>query len=157
MNSDVVEKRFIVDQMLGKTAKWLRVLGFDARYECLTHKDQLDGFLREGFIVITRNCRWSGRPNVFSPASNDSMEQLAEIITTVPITFQEIHLLHRCILCNRQLEQLPRDRASGHVPDHVYETNVQFYQCPVCRRIYWHGSHPRRMSERLQRLSGWDL
>jgi uncharacterized protein len=157
MNTETGEKRFIVDQMLGKTAKWLRVLGFDTRYECLTHEDQLDGFRREGFTVITRNRRWSGHSCVLSPASNDPMEQLAEIISTVPITLQEIHLLHRCILCNRRLEQLPKDRALGHVPDHVYETNVQFVRCPGCRRIYWHGSHPRRMSERLQRLSGWDL
>jgi len=157
MNSATAEKRFIVDHMLGKTARWLRVLGFDARYVRLTHADQLDAYRREGFIVITRNRRWSGQPDVFSPVSNDPMEQLAEIIAGVPIAFDEIHLLCRCLPCNRRLEPLPRDRAFGHVPDHVYETNVQFYQCPGCRKVYWHGSHPRRMSERLQRLSGWDL
>lgn len=157
MMGATLEKRFIVDHMVGKIARWLRVLGFDARYERVTCTGQLDAYGREGFLVITRTRRWSGRPHVIMPLSNDPMEQLREIIDRVPILYSEIMLLHRCLLCNRLLELLPRDCAFGHVPDYVFETNVEFCRCPGCGKIFWRGSHPRHMTERLQRLVGWDL
>lgn len=157
MMGAMLEKRFVVDHMLGKIAKWLRVLGFDARYERVTCTNQLDAYAREGFFIITRNRRWSAHSHVIMPLSNDPMEQLHEIIDRVPILFSEIKLLHRCLLCNRPLEQLLRDCAFGRVPDYVFETNVQFRQCPGCGKIFWRGSHPRHMTERLHRLVGWDL
>ena len=154
---ETVEKRFVVDHMLGRVARWLRLLGFDTRYERLDHPDQLERFRGEGFVVITRNRRWCTQSHVLAPLSNDPMEQLAEIIARVPILPSEIKPFLRCILCNSRLEPLPRDLALGRVPDYVYETNARFSQCPDCHRVYWPGSHPRRMSERLHRLLGWNL
>lgn len=149
------EKRFVVDAMLGKLAKWLRILGFDTRYERLDRPQQLEHYRKEGFYIITRKQRWMHQDHVYFLSSNDSMDQLKEVIAQIPIAFQEVRLLHRCIVCNHELERLPRDLAFGQVPDYIFETNILFFQCTKCSRVYWPGSHPKRMMERLQERLGW--
>jgi uncharacterized protein with PIN domain len=151
------EKRFIVDSMLGKVAKWLRILGFDARYERLTHQKQLDEYREEGFLMITRNQRWCGQPHVICLWANDPMEQLHQVVSQVPISCQEVRPFRRCILCNQPLDLLSRDQTFDLVPDYVFETNTLFYQCSNCQKIYWSGTHPKRMRKRLQEVLGWSL
>lgn len=149
------EKRFVVDSMLGKVAKWLRILGFDTRYERLDTQDQLDVYRREGWFLITRNRQWCGQPRVLCPDVNNPMDQLKLIIAQVPIRQTEVRPLHRCILCNRLLDPLPREAAFDRVPDYVFETTTTFFQCTGCNRVYWAGSHPKRMMERLESVLGW--
>ena len=154
---DAPGKRFVVDSMLGKVAKWLRILGFDTRYERLSSQGQIDAYTREGFLVITRNRRWCGQSRVFCPKANDSMQQLIEVIEGVPITPEEVRALHRCIRCNQLLQNLPLELAVGCVPEYVLETNTVLYKCPECHRVYWPGTHPERIKERLQRAVGWHI
>lgn len=149
------ERRFVVDSMLGKVAKWLRILGFDTRYERLQHEEQVDRYGREGFLLVTRNQRWRGHSGVFCTMLNAPMEQLRELVGRIPIFWGETRLLHRCILCNRLLERISRNEALGCVPDYVFETSTVFSRCPHCERVYWPGSHPERMMESLMRALGW--
>jgi len=52
------EPRFIADCMLGKLARWLRVLGYDAAYERRISDDDLVRRARsEGRILLTRDTR----------------------------------------------------------------------------------------------------
>ncbi len=151
------EKRFVVDTMLGKMAKWLRVLGFDTRSEHLTQQDQLEFYLAQGFYVVTRNQRWCKHPGVLCVIANDPMRQLQEVISRTSVAPDEVRFLKRCTLCNDLLDQLSRDQAFGLVPDYVFETQSTFFRCPNCQRIYWPGSHPRRMLKRLSDVLGWVL
>ncbi len=150
-------RRFVVDSMLGKVAKWLRVLGFDARYERFRRREQLEEYFRENRIPITRNHRWRGQPGVVRVTVDDPMEQLREVVSALEINPREVRLLHRCILCNEPLRSMAREDAFASVPEYVYETNARFFDCPRCRRIYWRGSHPGRMTGRLHDVLGWSL
>lgn len=151
------ERCFVVDTMLGKMAKWLRVLGFDTRSEHLTQQEQVEFYVARSCLVLTRNQRWCGHPGVLCVVDNDPMRQLQQVIKQVSIAPDEIQLLRRCILCNKLLNQLPREEAFGLVPDYVFETHSTFYRCPGCQRIYWRGSHPGRMLKRLSDVLGWVL
>jgi uncharacterized protein len=155
--TEAIEKHFVIDSMLGKLAKWLRILGFDARYEQLKDQEQIDAFRRLGFLLITRNRKWSGQSRVFCLTANNPSEQLQEVVLQVSIAPQEVQLLQRCILCNEKLRGIAREDALGHVPDYVFETQTSFHQCPACQRIYWPGSHPKRVLQRLQRELGWPI
>jgi uncharacterized protein len=155
--TEAIEKHFVIDSMLGKLAKWLRILGFDVRYEQLKNQEQIDAYRRQGFLLITRNRKWSGQSRVFWLKANDPLEQLREVVLQVPVAPQEIRLLQRCIRCNDQLEEIAREDAFGHVPDYVFETHTSFRQCLACQRIYWSGSHPKRVMQRLQRELGWPI
>ena len=151
------ERRFVVDGMLGKVAKWLRILGFDARDERLAAREQIEAYVREGWLVITRNRRWCGQNRVLCVEANEPMIQLAEVIKGASIRYEEVRPLHRCIRCNQPLQRISRDRALGYVPEYVYETSTLFCRCPECRRVYWPGTHPRRMMEQLKHAVGWSV
>jgi len=150
-------KRFVVDSMLGKLAKWLRILGFDTRYEHLDTQQQVDAYRTLGFFLITRKRRFAGQRGVFCLSANDPLEQLREVVSSVPVSQQEVHLLHRCLLCNEQLQETTREQTFGQVPDYVFATQISFCQCPQCGKIYWPGSHPQRMMQRLGRELGWEM
>ena len=150
-------RRFAVDSMLGKLAKWLRILGFDARCERITSQVELDHLRRDGFTVVTRSRRWSTQGQVLLLEANDPSEQLHELITALGITREDLQPLTRCIRCNEPLRIIPRREALGAVPDYVYETQAEFHQCPGCNRIYWPGSHSKRMSDRLACETGWSV
>lgn len=151
------QKRFVVDSMLGKLAKWLRILGFDTRCEHFEAQEQIDVYRTQGFFLITRKRRFSGQSRVFCLIANDPLGQLREVISLVPVSQQEVHLLRRCVLCNEQFQKITREQIFGQVPDYVFETHTSFHQCPVCRKIYWPGSHPKRMLQRLRRELGWEM
>ncbi len=152
MNEDPAsERRFVVDVMLGNLAKWLRILGFDTRCFRLESLERIHGFVRDGILVVTRQGRWSTIRGVFCPGSNDPAEQLRELIAQVPLYPAEFRPLRLCIRCNLLLDVLPRDEAFGRVPDYIFETTTVFHRCPGCGKVYWPGSHPKRMMDRLQK------
>jgi uncharacterized protein len=155
--TEAIEKHFVIDSMLGKLAKWLRIMGFDARCEQLKDQEQIDAFRRQGTFLITRNRKWSGQSRVFCLTANDPTEQLREVVLQAPIAPQEIRLLQRCIRCNDKLRGIAREDALGRVPDYVFETQTSFHQCPDCQRVYWPGTHPKRVVQRLQRQLGWPI
>ncbi len=155
--TEAPEKHFVVDSMLGKLAKWLRILGFDARCERLDAREQIEIYQKQGFFLITRNRRWSGPPRVFCLTANNPVEQLRELVSLAGVTPQEVRLLERCVRCNERLMETASEDALGQVPDYVFETHPSFHRCPNCERIYWRGSHPKRMVQRLEQTLGWTI
>ncbi len=155
-----IGRRFLVDGMLGKLARWLRMLGFDAPCHPLSAAD-LAACEEEGRIAVTRNRRWCRHRRVLCLTANAPSEQLREILLQLAIQPDEIDFLSRCAVCNRRLETVPRQEVQGLVPDYVFETTQEFSRCAGCGRIYWYGSHPERMLERFRnlvagtKLEGW--
>jgi uncharacterized protein len=149
------EKRFVVDNMLGKVAKWLRALGFEACAVHLKDVQQLDQYARRGYHLVTRNTRLAGHPATLRVTSDDPREQLQQIIAVLGITPDEVHLLCRCLRCDEPLQPADRALVAGQVPDYVYENCSVFHQCPQCRQVYWAGSHLPRMHEWLHATLGW--
>ena len=74
-------KRFAVDIMLGKLAKWLRVLGFDARSMPLHDRARIDSLLSEGFIPVTRREKFRDMEGVLFIRDDHQFEQLKELIS----------------------------------------------------------------------------
>lgn len=157
VTDELPEPRFVVDSMLGKVAKWLRVFGFDTRYERLLSREQVDSHRGEGYLVVTRDRRWRGREGVCFLSTNAPTEQLRELILAVPISLRDTRPLRRCLICNRLLDRISREQAFGSVPDYVFETSRVFSRCPECSRVYWRGSHPERMMERIRGQIGWSI
>lgn len=150
-------KRFAVDIMLGKLAKWLRVLGFDARSIPLRDHTQIACLVSEGFIPVTRREKFRGFEGVVFIHGDHQAEQLKELASTLSIGVEELQPFSRCSLCNAELLQIPREAAFGAVPDYIFETASDFRTCPECARVYWPGSHREKMIDRLESAVGLDL
>lgn len=150
--SEYRAKRFAVDIMLGKLAKWLRVLGFDARSMPLTDSLRIDSLLSGGFIPVTRREKFRDIEGVLFIRNDYHFEQLKELISSLAIGMDEVRPFSRCSLCNTQLLLIPREAAFGAVPDFVFETASDFHRCPKCEKIYWPGSHRQKMIDKLRDL-----
>ncbi len=154
-------RRFLVDAMLGKLARWLRLLGFDTVCRRLTGCKDLDACEAERRVPVTRSQRWCGRKGVVCLAANETPAQLRELLLRLEIEPSEARFLSRCVVCNEELEEVPRDVCQGFVPDYVFATSEAFSRCIGCGRVYWRGTHPARMIERFlgvvegTRLEGW--
>ncbi len=148
--------KFLVDRMLGKLAKGLRMLGYDTIYYRGEDAHQLLQLARqEGRVILTRNTKLVPRRSedqILRVTQDKPLLQLRELIQKGHIALDEENLFSRCLLCNTLLNEIPREEVEGKVPDFIFYQQKEFFQCPECRRIYWQGSHPKNMQKKLDEL-----
>jgi len=148
--------KFIVDRMLGRLAKQLRMLGYDTLYYRGEDVYPLIRLARqEGRVILTRNTKLSPRrPEdvILRITEDDPLLQLKELIQKGNIEMDRGKVFSRCLLCNALLDPLSRKEVEGKVPDFIYYQQKEFFQCPQCQRIYWPGSHQENMQRRIKEL-----
>jgi len=151
--------RFLVDTMLGKLAKWLRLLGYDViYYRDLEDKELLALAHAEGRLLLTRDEELtrssSGRCRSLLISSDDWREQLRELAERgiVRLRFEPREIFTRCLECNEPLERVSRAEVEGRVAPYLLETQKEFGRCPRCDRIYWKGTHFARALAEVQSL-----
>jgi uncharacterized protein with PIN domain len=148
--------KFLVDCMLGRLAKGLRMLGYDTIYYRGEDPHQLIQLARqEGRVILTRNTKLipkRSEDRIVKVSEDKSLLQLRELIQKGYISFDGENLFSRCLICNTLLDEIPREEVQGRVPDFIFYQQRKFFQCPQCRRIYWQGSHQKNMGRRIEEL-----
>lgn len=147
--------KFVVDCMLGKLAKWLRILGFDADY--LNRAEDGDLLLaarREKRVLLTKDQELfrsaSGLPRLFIE-SDSWPEQLAQVLDGFRLRHRA-RPHSRCLLCNVRLKNLPKKSARNLVTPFVFERARSFAVCPSCGRVFWPGTHFQDMDLKIARI-----
>lgn len=143
--------------MLGKLARWLVILGFDARWAGNTSKadlELLEEARREGRVFVTRD---RGIPEVqglpMVVLREGAVEaQLSRLLRDLGLRADLKLLFTRCTYCNAALELLEREEALPLVPELVRSLDTPFWRCPSCRRLYWNGTHVERTIKKIKRL-----
>lgn len=144
-------KTFLLDGMLGRLARWLRLLGYDAAFEPDLKDIQLVRRARaEGRILLTRDRELARRRGVRAILiRSDHLEgQLAQLQRETNLAAEG--RTPRCPVCNEPLEPMPRDQVWGLVPPYVFVHHTRFELCPSCERVYWPGTHWEDVQERLE-------
>ena len=141
---------FIADAMLGKLARWLRVLGCDVEYFPLIGDEELVArATRTGRLILTRDTllvrRRGARDNHFFVAGDHFRDQLRQVVERFAID-PAGRFLTRCLECNALLAEIGKNNVRDRVPPYVYETREQFRACPSCGRLYWQGTHREKMA-----------
>lgn len=143
---------FIVDCMLGKLAKWLRVLGFDVLYDSRAEDDELLRVgQRESRILLTRDTGLAGRARavrvllIESERWEDQVRQVLDVFELRSMAAPHT----RCLACNLALKPLAKERARNLVAPFILEHGAAFSLCPGCGRVYWKGTHAADMDDRL--------
>lgn len=148
--------KFIADEMLGRLAKWLRMLGYDTIYKTPTSDSSLvNQAFREQRIILTRDTRLIERkyiPRYILIKSDDYNEQLKQIIKDLNLQPNPNLFFSRCILCNTEIESISKDLVQKKVPLYIYETQKSFLHCPKCDKVYWAGTHVEMAKERLKEI-----
>jgi len=145
------EVLFVLDGHLGRLARYLRMLGFDARWRSDADDEELARVSSaEHRILLTRDAGLLKRRIVthgYRVRETDAPRQLAEVVHRLDL-FRSILPFRRCLRCNDLLETVPKEDVACELPPRVRERHEAFRRCPSCRRVYWSGTHRRRM-ERL--------
>ena len=145
------EVRLVLDVHLGRLARYLRMLGFDARWRNDERDEEIARVASaEHRIVLTRDAGLLKRRIVthgYRVREADPRRQLAEVSHRLDL-FGSIAPFRRCLCCNALLETVRKEDIAGELPPRVRERHDAFRRCPSCRRVYWAGTHHQRM-ERL--------
>jgi len=146
--------KFVADAMLGRLAKLLRLLGADVAYDPSADDNEvIRRSLAEGRAILTRDAGLASRPlasNCILITSEHIDKQIAQAREAYPDLDRE-HPLTRCSTCNGQLAVASREEVRDLVPEHVFRIVHAFHRCKECGKVYWKGSHMRRMRVRLKR------
>ena len=146
----------VIDPTLGRLAKWLRIMGFDAHYQTSYKNMEIEILLKEGRILMTRSGKLK---NSFKPSiliSSDKLQdQLMELKKNGFLPVANENWFKRCIACNIPLQSVQLEDARGRIPEYIASQNIRGIKfCPSCNRYLWPGSHRTKM---LKQLKNWGL
>ena len=149
------EPRFIADAHLGGLARLLRMLGFDTLYSNHLSDDWIRTVSRlDARVVLTRDrellkCRTITH-GCFVHALKPH-QQLREVVERLQLEVSA-RPFTLCLHCNLRLAPIPKDAIAERLPPRVAAMHERYAWCLGCDRIYWEGSHWRRMREMLTDL-----
>ena len=146
--------RFVCDAMLGKLAKYLRILGFDTVYA----PNAAGPGPRPGAMSPTGSCSRGERALPASPrpsasqsehrpraAQGDKGADKARNLSGPPCSAGASN-------ATRSWSRRTKRTSSPLVPEFVYHHYAAFKRCPSCRRVYWEGSHTAGMAALLEEM-----
>lgn len=147
--------KFIVDCMLGKLAKWLKILGFDALYFSKIEDDELlDIAQKQGRILLTRDTgliEKAKNVETLFLESEEWRDQVRQVLEVFDL-WEQANPHTRCIECNVRLKSLAKKNAKNLVTPFVYKHADSFALCPDCGRVFWRGTHFRDMEFKIEEI-----
>lgn len=135
---------FVLDVHLGKLARLLRILGFDALYRNDYEDPQLvDIAEREARVLLTRDRRLLFHRRVihghFVRHCNPA-EQVRDIIGHYQLG-NNIKPFSRCSRCNGVVVAVDKQEILERLEPKTIIYYDTFFRCCECQQIYWYGSH----------------
>lgn len=147
--------KFLADSMLGKLARWLRMLGNDVTYDVqLDDKRLLEITKTEGCVLLTRDLelyqRAVGRGiKAYFFEGKSEAERLAELAKRYGIGLEIDMDKSHCPVCNTPLKAAPKEQLQGELKKNTFTYYDRFWKCPNCGQIYWQGAHWKQISDTL--------
>ena len=144
--------RLLCDEMLAGLARWLRAAGHDAALGPPQTSDRalVELARAENRLLLPRDRtlpRLAPERVLLLPEPLDAQAEL--LAHRLGLNWQEAPFT-RCLVDNTPLAPAPAE-ALATLPAQTTRLPGPFSTCPHCRRLYWPGSHVRRMAVRLER------
>ncbi len=150
---------FIVDQNVGKLAKLLRLMGYNALFfNGIDDSHLIATALAEGRVILTKDTQimkrgiiTSGRLKAILINDDEPEQQMRQVIDSLNLDCQS-RPFTICLECNQPLLERSKQQVKDLVPPYVFQTQNQYMECPACHRIYWRGTHWQAMTNKLEKL-----
>jgi uncharacterized protein len=142
------ETKFICDVHLGRLAKYLRSAGFDTDYKSdLTDNQIIAIAVSEKRIILTRD-RGLLKNHLVTHGnwirSAYPREQFSEVIRRFDLK-SSFKPFTRCLECNEVLLEVCKEEIISQLQTKTKKYYSSFKKCPICKRIFWEGSHYEKM------------
>ena len=146
--------KFIADAMLGKLARWMRIMGCDVEYEPVIDDSEIVERAQENRrIILTRDTllikRKKARDNHFFVSGDSYKDQIRQVVQHFGLDPFKL-ILTRCLVCNVLLRPVEKSHVQKKVPPYVFQSQDRFETCPSCNRIYWPATHRDEMVRQLK-------
>lgn len=144
--------RFVADAHLGGLARLLRMAGFDTLYDNAFHDDEIVAIgAEQQRVVLTRDRELLKRRGVTHGCYLHAIKpaaQLRELYARLDLAAiaQPFTL---CLHCNLPLRPVPKAEVLASLPESVRAGHEEFTRCDRCGRVFWKGSHYKRMAAML--------
>ncbi len=148
--------KFVVDGMLGKLARWLRMLGHNVKYSNSMDDSQLLVLAKnEHRTLLTRDFELYQHAvargfDAFYVEGGTEEERLAEVARRYGIRLEIDMSVSRCPKCNTTVRQISKEEVRGRVEESTFGYYDEFWECPKCRQVYWRGAHWTRIRKTLE-------
>jgi len=144
--------KLLCDEMLKGLCRWLRAAGYDAEQADDGENDRnlLARAKLSGRVLLTRDRKLQehrGAAGALCLLTCNSLDACARELTEKLAIDWQHRPFSRCLICNVPLEPASPE-AAARVPADV--RHQRLLRCPRCKRIYWEGSHVRRMQAKLR-------
>ena len=145
--------RFLCDEMLSQLCHYLRAAGYDT---LLAQNGASDGELlqlcqAEGRHFLTQDkliCEHKAAHNVALILPHANLNHLATLLTEHYQLDWLSQSFTRCLMDNTPLVAAD-DAALARAPADTLNSGERLYHCPACSRVYWRGSHYKRIRTKL--------
>lgn len=149
--------RFVADAHLGGLAHLLRLAGFDTLYDNHFADDEIEAVAAaESRIVLSRDRELLKRRTITHGCYVRALKpqaQLRELYDRLDLA-RGTRAFRLCLSCNAPLRRIDKPEVRGRVPEGVYERQARFATCDICKRIFWEGSHWKRMRSLVDSILG---
>lgn len=140
--------RFFADAQLGRLARYLRLLGFDTLYENAIDDAELVRRAAAGHrIILSRDRGLLMRREVTHGChirQDAPLRQLAQVVERCDLAGQG-RPFTRCMMCNGPLQAVDKAAILTQLEPATRRFYDAFWRCTECGRIYWKGTHYRRL------------
>ena len=145
--------------MLGSLARKLRALGLGATYY---RSGDDEGIVRlaskEGGIVLTADRSLYGQANALGVScyllrGRNDAQRVSEIVEASKAAGDQLRVgASLCSVCGGELESVQKEQMTDLVPQQVLSRHRLFFRCSACGKVYWRGSHWKKLRSLARRL-----
>jgi uncharacterized protein with PIN domain len=148
---------FLCDAGLGGLARWLRAAGYEAAWQPGIADDELLRQAREvhatvlttdGMLMERRLLRDRVIPAFWLPPTLKIPEQMALVFREFGLTLRG----PRCMSCGGELRHRSKEDLRERIPPRTYRWLNVFFVCGRCDKLFWHGTHWKRIVKALTAL-----
>jgi uncharacterized protein with PIN domain len=141
--------RFVLDAHLGTLARYLRLLGFDTSYRNDYGDEELAAIsATERRVLLTRDRGLLKRRIVahgMFVRDDDPREQIKDVVARLDLA-ELARPFSRCARCNGLLAPVEKSAIEDRLEPNTRCYYYRFLRCGGCGKIYWKGSHFRRLA-----------
>jgi uncharacterized protein with PIN domain len=150
---------FFCDAGLGGLARWLRVAGYDARWQegiddavLLREARKLSAALltTDSMLMERRALRDRLIASLWLPPTLSIAEQLSLVFRE----FGLVRLAPRCMRCGGELRRGDKEALRERIPPRTYRWRDEYFVCARCGQLFWHGTHWLRIQNQLEKVGG---
>jgi len=140
------------------------MLGQDVVYTCsMNDKELIQKAKKEKRVLLTRDNELYQQAirkgaEAFLVKGKTEAEKLASLAKRFKFQLQIDAKISRCPKCNTRIKSVTEADVVNRIPKITSSHYNEFWECPKCGQVYWHGAHWKRIEKTLTeaKKDEWD-